>query len=86
MNTEDNNQNVDVDTTNNESETTTEDTISVPKSDYEKLNQTLGSLKRELKDLKKSKDEVKETSQTKPDENSLLDRIEKFALKSANAL
>lgn len=84
MNTDDNNQNVDVDTINNESETTTEDTIAVPKSDYEKLNQTLGSLKRELKDLKKSKDEVKETSQTKPDENRLLDRIEKFALKSAN--
>ena len=71
-----------VDTTNNESETTTEDTIAVPKAEYEKLNQTLGSLKRELKDLKKSKDEPKETS--KPDDNRLLERIEKFALQSAN--
>lgn len=72
-----------VDTTNNEIETTTDDTIAVPKADYEKLNQTLGSLKRELKDLKKSKDEVKETSQ-KPDENRLLDRVEKMALRQAN--
>lgn len=84
MNTEENNQNVDVDTTNNESETSVEsDTIAVPKSDYEKLNQTLGSLKRELKDLKKSKEDVKETSQ-KPDDNRLLERIEKFALQSAD--
>lgn len=72
-----------VDTTNNETETTTEDTIAVPKADYEKMNQTLGSLKRELKDLKKSKDDVKETSQ-KPDENRLLDRVEKMALRQAN--
>jgi hypothetical protein len=32
------------------------ETIAVPKSDYDKLNQTVGSLKRELKDLKKPKD------------------------------
>lgn len=37
------------------------ETITIPKGDYEKLNQTLGSLKRENKDLKKPKDEVVET-------------------------
>lgn len=72
-----------VDTTNNEG-VTNNDTIAVPKADYEKMNQTLGSLKRELKDLKKPKDEVRETSQTKPDDNRLLDRLEKMSLKTAN--
>ena len=48
-----------------ESETPVEiETIAIPKTDYEKLNQTLGSLKREIKDLKKPKDEPKETSTT----------------------
>lgn len=82
MNTEENNQNVDVDTTlTNESEATTEDTIAVPKADYEKLNQTLGSLKRELKDLKKSKEEPKEVTkiESKSDE---LDYGQKAFLRS----
>jgi hypothetical protein len=57
------------------------ETVSVPKSDYDKLNQTLGSLKRELKDLKKPKEETKETKETsaKPDSNL----IEKAFLRSA---
>ena len=65
-----------------EGEPKTEDeTISIPKTDYDKLNQTVGSLKRELKDLKKPKEETKETPEkTKPDENSLL---EKAFLRSA---
>lgn len=88
MNTEENNQEVIVDTQNNEGEGENQesDTISVPKADYEKLNQTLGSLKRELKDLKKSKEETTETPKTnaKPDENRLLDRIEKMTLRQAN--
>jgi hypothetical protein len=60
------------------------DTVVIPKADYDKLNQTLGSLKREVKDLKKPKDETKETSTTnqKPDD-SLLQRLEKQALKIA---
>lgn len=58
--------------------------ISIPKGDYEKLNQTLGSLKRELKDLRKSKDEPKETPKTnQPEENKLLERIEKMSLRQA---
>lgn len=70
-----------VDTGNNEGEAGNEgqaETIAVPKSEYDKLNQTLGSLKRELKDLKKPKEETKETPQTKPD--SL---IEKTYLRAA---
>ncbi len=58
------------------------ESISIPKSDYEKLNQTLGSLKRELKDLKKPKEEPKETS-TKSDENRLIEKLEKMAFRQA---
>lgn len=70
-----------VDSTNNETEGAEQaDTIAIPKADYEKLNQTLGSLKRELKDLKKPREESKETVQTKPEDNQLL---EKAFLRSA---
>lgn len=86
--TDTNSQEVVVDTINNEGEgeNTGTDTISIPKADYETLNQTLGSLKRELKDLKKAKEETKETSKTnaKPDESRLLERVEKMALNVAN--
>ena len=61
------------DTNGGEGETNV-DTVSIPKSDYEKLNQTLGSLKRELKDLKKPKEETKETPQTKPEGNGLIQK------------
>ena len=44
------NQEVVVDTTTNEGEGNEPETISIPKADYDKLNQTLGSMKRELKD------------------------------------
>src|SRR3990167_2955723 len=50
------------------------ETLSIPKKDYETLNQTLGSLKREIKDLKKSKEEPKETLQTKTEEFGLLQK------------
>lgn len=67
----------------NEGEGTVEaDVVTLKKDEYEKLNQTLGSLKRELKDLRKPKEETKETPQTKPDD-VLLQRMEKLALKSA---
>ena len=46
--------------------------LTISKKDYETLNQTLGSLKREIKDLKKSKEGPPETPQTKPDEFGLL--------------
>lgn len=56
------------------------ESISIPKKDYENLNQTLGSLKRELKDLKKSKDEPKETTIENKTDNPL---IEKAYLRAA---
>lgn len=76
-----------VDAKNNEGEgeKVEVETVAVPKSEYDKLNQTLGSLKRELKDLKKPKEDTGETSKTntKPDESRLYDRIEKMAIKTA---
>lgn len=61
------------------------ETVSIPKGDYDKLNQTLGSLKRELKDLKKSQETSKETptSQTKSEESALLQKIERMSLRQA---
>jgi hypothetical protein len=76
-----------VDTITNEGEGETQaDTIAIPKSDYDKLNQTLGSLKRELKDLRKSKEETREeTSKTnsKPDESRLVEKLERMSFRQA---
>lgn len=79
------NEEVAVDTTNNEAEGGYEsDTISLSKTEYEKMNQTLGSLKRELKDLKKPKEETKDTAKTnQPDENRLLEKLERMSLRTA---
>lgn len=78
------NEEVVVDTPTNEEEgkepKESAETVAIPKADYEKLNQDLGSLKRELKDLKKAKEEPKETSKNQPDDNHLL---EKAFLRSA---
>lgn len=61
------------------------DTVSLSKSEYEKLNQTLGSLKRELKDAKKSKEETKETPPNqKSDDSALLQELEGLALDNAD--
>ncbi len=60
---------------NNGGEGETIESISIPKTEYDTLNQTLGSLKRELKDLKKApKDEPKETRKNskEPEEFGLL--------------
>ncbi len=55
-------ENVTVDTKNSGGEGETVESISIPKTEYDTLNQTLGSLKKEIKDLKKApKDELKET-------------------------
>lgn len=79
----DNENNVNADTTTSEQAVEQVETVSLTKSEYEKMNQTLGSLKRELKDLKKPKEEtVKETS-TQSDNNPLLERIEKMAIRQA---
>lgn len=60
------------------------ETVSVSKKDYDSMNQTLGSLKRELKDLKKVREEPKETKETsKSDDSRLLERVEKVALRQA---
>ena len=65
-----------IDTSNDggEGESSEVETVAVPKKDYDTLNQTLGSLKRELKDLKKANDTSKETSKTKPEESGLLQK------------
>lgn len=81
------NEETSVESTNDtgEGESSEVDTLTIPKSDYEKLNQTLGSLKRELKDLKKTQDTPKETPQSnqKPDD-ALLQRMERLAFKQHN--
>ena len=59
------------------------ETITIAKADHDKLNQTLGSLKRELKDLKKANEGTKETVQTKTDENALLQKLERISLRQA---
>lgn len=77
------NEEVVVDTENNEAEGEQSDTISLSKTEYDKLNQTLGSLKRELKDLKKPK-ETQETAKTnQPDDNRLLEKLERMSLRQA---
>ncbi len=57
--------------------------LSIPKKEYDTLNQTLGSLKKELKDLKKSAETPKETQQTKTEESALLQKIERMSLRQA---
>ena len=66
----DTNEEVVVDTQNNdngeviaENHTPEVETITVPKTDYDKLNETVGSLKREVKDLKKTTTPAKEPAQ-----------------------
>jgi len=73
----------DVDTTNNEGEGNEEEveTVSIPKKDYDILNQTLGSLKKENKDLKKPK-EPETPEKTKPDD-VLLQKLERISLRTA---
>lgn len=62
------------------------DVVTIPKADWEKTQQTLGSYKRELKDLRKAKEEPKETptqNQSKPDESALSQKLERLALRQA---
>lgn len=64
----------------------TAETVSIAKADYEALNQTLGSLKRELKDLKKSKETTEAPSiknESTSEGTALLEKVEKLALRSA---
>lgn len=61
----------------------TEETISLSKSEYEKLNQTLGSYKRELKDLKKAREEVKEPETPQKNQPDNSDLLQKTYLRAA---
>ena len=64
------------------------ETVVIPKEDYEKLNQTLGSLKRELKDLKKPKEEPPKETPKNQSDDTLLQKAyrnsQKALLRSAN--
>ena len=76
----------DIDSSNDEGEGqgTEAETIALSKQEYEKLNQTLGSLKRELKDLKKPKESaVTPTENQKPEDSALSQKLEKMALRQA---
>lgn len=61
--------------------------VRLQKEEYDKLNQTLGSLKKELKDLRKANDKPREnetsTTNAKPDENVLLQKLERMSLRQA---
>ena len=62
------------------------ETVSVKKNDYDKLNETLGSLKRELKDLRKENEEFKkpkETSQNHQQNDAVIQRLERLSLQQA---
>lgn len=58
-----------------------EEVVTLKKSEYEKLNQTLGSLKRENKDLKKPKDSITEAPKTS--EKSEINRTDNSLLEKA---
>lgn len=76
-------ENQDADTGAESGEESKEDVVTLARDEYAKLNETMGSLKRDLKDAKKaleSKDSEK--VDTKPD-NELLKRLDKLALKTA---
>lgn len=60
-----------------------DEVITLKKSDYDKLNQTLGSLKRENKDLKKPKESALETPKKTDDDGKILERVERMALRTA---
>ena len=65
---------VEVDTTQEnqgEGADTTVETVSIPKAEYDKTLSTLGSLKREIKDLKRPKEDSKGESTTNSTSNDL---------------
>ena len=59
------------------------DLVQIPKADWEKTNQTLGSLKRQLKDLQKTETKETPTKETKTEESSLLQKLERMSLRQA---
>jgi len=55
-------------------EETQENIVTLSKEEYDTLNQTLGSLKKEVKDLKKSKETPKETPKSNQTDSDLLQK------------
>lgn len=81
MNTENNNQATDAVVEKVEANTE-ENVVKLSKTEYDKLNQDLGSLKRELKEFKKPKETS--TQQTDPNElSSLQERLDKQTMRAA---
>ncbi len=76
-----------VDTTNNkpEADQGADDVVTIPKTEWDKTNQTLGSLKREIKDLRKPKDDAEKDTKdsSKTDESPLLQKLERMSLRQA---
>lgn len=64
MNTDENNQEVEVAEETTEETTEEADVITIPKSEWNKTQQTVGSLKREIKTWKKAAETQKETPNT----------------------
>ncbi len=88
MNTEDNNQGVVATPEAGEGEPTTLEEIKLTKAEYDELVGTkalVGSLKRELKDLKKPKEEAPSSPKEQPDDTTakLQERLDRQALKAA---
>lgn len=81
------NEEVVIDTPNNEGEGVVSDEVKLSKTEYEELigyKTTAGSLKREIKDLKKSQEKPIETPKTnQPDVSPLLEKLEKMSLRQA---
>lgn len=93
MSTENNNQAEAVDSTNNGGEGEPQsESITLSKAEYEKMNQDLGSLKRELKEFKKPKDSDKTPEKTnnsdfsKDDVEDLLMQVSGITKDSETAL
>ncbi len=80
------NQNEVIDSQDNEVEVeSSSEIVSVSKKDYDTMNQTIGSMKRQLKDLQKAKESASETTpkQTKADDSVLLQKLERMSLRQA---
>ncbi len=86
MSTDENNQEAVVEPESTEEESNSEgNVVNLSKEEYENLNQTIGSLKRELKDLKKPKETpVENKKKVDVDDSSrVIERLEKLSLQQA---
>lgn len=85
MSTDQNNQAVAADTSNGggEGESNNAETITINRSDYDKLQSDLGSLKRENKDLKKPKEPKNEETPNQTNDSALSKEIEELAMQVA---